>query len=114
MSIALTNRPEVAAQRALVQAAVARVRQEKWRPALPALMMNGFQAAGMYLQAGIFGLGPNSSLGQWTGRFDGSYQLMWQLEGFGLGNLARIKQQRGAESQATVNLFRTQDRVAAR
>jgi outer membrane protein TolC len=113
MPIAMTNRPEVAAQRALVQAAVARVRQEKWRPALPILMMNGFQAAGMYLQAGIFGLGPNSSLSQWTGRFDGSYQLIWQLEGFGIGNLARIKQQRGLESQATVDLFRTQDRVVA-
>jgi hypothetical protein len=113
MPIALSNRPEVAAQRALVQAAVARVRREKWRPALPVLMMNGFQAAGMYLQAGIFGLGPNSSMSQWTGRFDGSYQLIWQLEGFGLGNLARIKEQRGEESKAIVDLFRTQDRVAA-
>ena len=79
--IALTNRPEVASQRALVQAAVARVRREKMRPALPVVMINGFQAAGMYLQAGIFGLGPNSSLNQWTGRVDVSFQLMWQLEG---------------------------------
>jgi outer membrane protein TolC len=111
--VALSNRPEVASQRALVQAAVARVRREKWRPVLPVLMMNGFQAAGMYLQAGIFGLGPNSSLSQWTGRFDGSYQLMWQLEAFGMGNLARIKEQRGEESRAIIDLFRTQDRVAA-
>ena len=80
MPIALTNRPEVASQRALVQAAVARVRREKMRPALPVVMINGFQAAGMYLQAGIFGLGPNSSLNQWTGRIDVSFQLMWQLE----------------------------------
>jgi hypothetical protein len=112
MPIALTNRPEIAAQQALIQAAVARVRREKWRPALPIFMLNGFQAAGMYLQAGVFGLGPNSSLGQWTGRFDISPQLIWQLEGFGLGNLARIKEQRGEESRATVDLFRTQDRVA--
>jgi hypothetical protein len=76
-------------------------------------MLNGFQHAGMYLQAGIFGLGPNSSLSQWTGRFDISPQLIWQLEGFGLGNLARIKEQRGEESRAIVDLFRTQDRVAA-
>ena len=76
-------------------------------------MINGFQAAGMYLQAGIFGLGPNSSLSQWTGRVDLSYQLMWQLDAFGVGNLARIKEQRGEESRAIVELYRTQDRVAA-
>ena len=113
MPIALTNRPEIATKRALIQAAVARVRREKMRPALPVVMINGFQAAGMYLQAGIFGLGPNSSLNQWTGRVDVSYQLMWQLEAFGVGNLARIKEQRGEESQAIVDLFRTQDMVAA-
>jgi outer membrane protein TolC len=113
MPIALTNRPELAAQRAMVQAAVARLRREKMRPFLPILMINGFQSAGMYIQAGIFGLGPNSSLNQWTGRVDLSYQLIWQLEGFGMGNLARIKEQRGEESRAIVELYRTQDKVAA-
>ena len=66
--------------RALVEAGAVRIRRETWRPFLPIVMINGFQSAGMYIQAGIFGLGPNSSLGQWTGRFDGSYQLMWQLQ----------------------------------
>ena len=47
------------------------------------------------IQAGIFGLGPNSSLNQWRGRDDLSYQPLWQLEAFGIGNLARIKEQRG-------------------
>jgi outer membrane protein TolC len=111
--IALGNRPEVATKRALVQAAVARVRREKMRPLLPVVMINGFQSAQMYIQAGIFGLGPNSSLNQWTGRVDLSYQLMWQLEAFGIGNLARIKEQRGEESRAIVELFKTQDMVAA-
>ncbi len=113
MQIALTNRPELASQRALVRAAEARVRREKMRPLLPVVMINGFQSAGMYLQAGIFGLGPNSSLNQWAGRDDVSYQLIWQLEGFGIGNLARVKKQRGEESRAGIELFRTQDRVAA-
>ena len=49
----------------------------------------------MLIQAGIFGIGPNSSLNQWTGRDDVSIQLIWQLENFGIGNLARIKAQRG-------------------
>jgi hypothetical protein len=67
----------------------------------------------MLIQGGFFGLGPNSSLNQWTGREDVSIQLMWQLEGFGIGNLARIKAQRGNESRAIVDLRRAQDMVAA-
>jgi hypothetical protein len=112
--IALINRPELASRQALVQAAEVRVRREKMRPALPVVQLNGFQsAANGLIQAGIFGTGPNSSLNQWTGRFDTSIQLVWQLEGFGLGNLARIKDQRGMQSQAVVDLFRQQDQVAA-
>ena len=77
-------------------------------------MINGFQTpGGMLIQGGIFGLGPNSSLNQWTGRDDVSLQLVWQFDAFGIGNLARIKQQRGDESQAIIELYRTQDKVAA-
>jgi hypothetical protein len=35
------------------------------------------------------------------------------LEGFGIGNLARIKGQRALESRAIIELFKTQDTVAA-
>ncbi len=112
--IALTNRPELASQRALVQAAAERIGREKWRPLLPLVIIGGFQTAGgMMLQGGIFGLGPNSSLNQWAGRDDVSFQLVWQLDAFGIGNLARIKDQRGAESLAIVQLYKAQDRVAA-
>jgi hypothetical protein len=64
------------------------------------------------LQAGIFGIGPNSSLNQWTGRDDFSLQPLFQLSNLGMGNLARIKTQRGMESLAIVDLFNTQDQVA--
>jgi hypothetical protein len=49
----------------------------------------------------------------WSLRDDVSLQLIWQLEGFGLGNCARIKEQRGEESRATVDFFKAQDAVAA-
>jgi outer membrane protein TolC len=112
--IALTNRPELSSRRALVQAAEERIRREKMRPFLPIVIINGFQASGgMLYQAGIFGLGPNSSLNQWTGRNDVSLQLVWQFDAFGIGNLARIKDQRGEQSGAIVDLFRMQDMVAA-
>jgi outer membrane protein TolC len=113
MSVALTNRPEVAARRALVGAAEARIRREKARPLLPLVLLNGFQSAGMLIQGGIFALGPNSSMNQWKGRDDVSIQLIWQLENFGMGNLARIKNARGEESRSIIDLRNAQDMVAA-
>ncbi|MFI5455051.1 MAG: hypothetical protein ACHRXM_06330, partial [Isosphaerales bacterium] len=98
---------------ALVQAVVAQVRQEKARPFLPSIMLNGFQTPNEMLQAGIFGLGPNSSLNQWAGRDDFSIQPLWQLDAFGLGNLARIKEQRGNQSMAIIEFYKAQDMVAA-
>ena len=94
--IALTNRPELASYRSLVQAAEARIRREKMRPFLPIVLIGGFQTpGGMLMQGSLFGLGPNSSLNQFTGRLDLSLQLVWQFDALGIGNLARIKQQRG-------------------
>jgi hypothetical protein len=112
MIIALTNRPELASRKALVEAAVAAIRREKARPFTPNVLLNGFQTPNELLQAGIFGLGPNSSLNQWVGRDDFSVQPMWQLEAFGIGNLARIKGQRGNESMAIIDFLREQDTVA--
>ena len=53
----------------------------------------------MLIQAGIFGLGPNSSLNQWTGRDDVSIQLMWQLENFGLRQPGADQASSGASSR---------------
>ena len=114
MPIALTNRPDLSSRQAMVKAADYGIRREQARMFLPSVELTGFQSpGGMLIQAGIFGLGPNSSLNQWTGREDVSVQLMWQLEGFGIGNLARIKRQRGQQSEAIVDLRTTQDMVAA-
>jgi hypothetical protein len=78
-------------------------------------MLNGFQTAGNGLiQAGIFDLGLNgTSITQWTGRVDLNLQLVWQFDALGIGNLARIKEQRGGQSQAVIDLLRAQDMVAA-
>ncbi len=110
--VALTNRPEVASRRALVQAAEVNVRMEKARPLIPVLSINGFQTPFEMIQAGIFGFGPNSSLNQWTGRSDVSIQPLIQLHNVGFGNLAQIKAMRGMQSLAILDLYETQDRVA--
>ncbi len=113
MPIALKNRPELASHQALVQAATASIRREKSRPFVPSFYLNGFQTPSELLQGGIFGLGPNSSLNQFVGRDDVSLQPLWQLDALGIGNLARIKAQRGMESQAIISFLMTQDAVAA-
>ena len=98
--MALTNRPEIASRQALVEAAAI---SDTTRSAAvhSDCVLNGYQSpGGMLLQAGIFGFGQNGSLNQWRGREDVSIQFIWQLENFGLGNLARIKEQR-AESRAS-------------
>jgi outer membrane protein TolC len=113
MPIALDNRPEIASRTALVLAAGAAIRREKSRPLLPIVILGGFQSPGQVIQGGFFTLGPNSALNQTVGRGDVSIQLAWQLESLGIGNLARIKSQRGQESRAIIDLRREQDRVAA-
>ncbi len=111
--IALTNRPELSSYQALVQSALARIRRERGRMLLPTVLVNGFQTPDEMIQAGIFGLGTNNKLNQWDGRDDVSLQLLWQLEGLGIGNLARIKEQRGEQSKAIIDFFNVQDKVAA-
>lgn len=114
VEIGIFHRPEIASTRSRVQAAEVRVRREKHRPFLPLILITGFQTpGGMISQFGIFGEGADSSLNNWSFRSDVSLQAIWQLEGLGFGNLARIKEQRGEQSRATVQLFRKQDTVAA-
>ena len=92
--VALTNRPELESYQALIQAALQRIRRERGRMLLPTVLINGFQTPDEMMQAGIFGIGTNNKLNQWTGRDDVSLQLMWQLEAMGIGNL------RGSRSSA--------------
>jgi outer membrane protein TolC len=113
MPVALINRPELAAQQAMVQASLAALRREKVRPLTPTILTNGFQTPGEYIQGGIFGLGPNNTMNQWAGRDDISLQPLWQLEALGIGNLARIKEQRGMQSMAIIEFFKAQDGIAA-
>jgi outer membrane protein TolC len=114
MPIALANRPELGSQRAMIRAAEVAIRQEKSRPLLPLVLLTGFQSPGqMRMQGEIFGLGQGSKMNMWSLREDVSVQLAWQLEGLGFGNLGRIKEARGKESQAIVMYRRMQDAIVA-
>ncbi len=113
MAVALDNRPELGSRRASVSASEVAVRREKARPFIPNGILTGFQSpGGMLIQGGVFALGPNSSYGETIGRADVSVQAIWQLEAFGVGNLARIKAARGSQSKSIIDLRNAQDMVA--
>ncbi|HVW37815.1 MAG TPA: hypothetical protein VHB99_10940, partial [Pirellulales bacterium] len=111
--IALTNRPELASHQALVQAMLVSIRQEKLRPLLPSLYMNGFQTPYELIQAGAVGVGKGGKMNLWGARNDISAQAIFAADGLGFRNLAQIKEARGMSSQAIVELFQIQDSVAA-
>lgn len=111
--VGLTNRPELAAHQALVQATLVRLREERLRPLIPSLLVTGNGTPDFYYQGGIFGTGNNSNMNQYAGRADVNAQMVWKLENLGFGNQARIRERRGQVQLATVELFAVQDRVAA-
>jgi outer membrane protein TolC len=62
---------------------------------------------------GVFGGGINSTVSNFSARSDTDVQVLWQLDNLGLGNWARVKERRAEKQIALLELFRTQDRIAA-
>jgi outer membrane protein TolC len=112
--VALNTRPELAGQQAFVRATLARLKQEKLRPLVPSLVLRGASTnpAGT-LAYGAFGGGTNGNLKDFGSRFDIDMQLLWEFQALGFGNRARIGERRAEYEAATLDLFRTQDRIAA-
>lgn len=112
--IALTNRPELAARQALVQATLDRLRQEKLRPLVPSVLLRGAATnpAGT-LGAGVFGGGAVGQATVFGGRSDWDVQLLWEFQNLGLGNRARVEERKADHQAALLEVFRVQDRVAA-
>ncbi|MBI3411701.1 MAG: TolC family protein [Planctomycetes bacterium] len=112
--IGLTARPELAAQQALVQAALARLRQERIRPLVPSVLLRGASTPVTgTLAGGVFGGGRNDNLSNFSARSDFDVQILWEFQNLGFGNRALIKERRSEHQQSILELFRVQDRVAA-
>src|SRR5207302_1664087 len=80
ITLALTNRPELAAQQALVQATLQRLRQERLRPLVPSVLLRGASTPVVgTLAAGVFGGGQNGSLNNFGMRSDLDLQVLWEL-----------------------------------
>jgi outer membrane protein TolC len=113
--IGLTNRPELASQQALVQAALVRIKEERMRPLIPSLILQGNNppSANSDLQAGIFGSGAGGVGKPWLYRDDVRAELVWSLDNMGLGNREMVCQRKAEQQQMLIELFRLQDLVAA-
>jgi len=112
--VALSNRPELATQQALVQANWERWRQERLRPLVPSVLLRGAATnpAGT-LAGGAFGGGLNDNLRDFSARGDFDIQVIWELQNLGFGNRARREERRAEHESSILELFRVQDQVAA-
>jgi outer membrane protein TolC len=111
--IGLLSRPELCSQQALVRATIERLKQEQMRPLIPSLLLTGQGTPQFFFNGGVYGTGRNTSLSEWSGRGDVSFQMIWQAENLGFGNRARIRERDAQHQQAILELFRVQDQVAA-
>lgn len=113
LPVALTRRPELAADQAVIQAALARVRQERVRPLVPTVAVRGVGGQVPGLAGGYFGGGINDDLQHFGGRLSLDIQAAWTVQNLGFGNRAALREREAESREALLGLLRTQDRVTA-
>jgi outer membrane protein TolC len=112
--IALTSRPELASQQALVQATLQKMREERLRPLIPSVLLRGSSTPVTgTLAGGVYGGGPNSDMSNFSARSDFDVQVLWEFQNLLCGNRAKVRERRAENQVAVLELFRLQDRVAA-
>jgi outer membrane protein TolC len=114
VEVGLSMRPELASRQALVQATLARLKQEKMRPLIPSVLLRGnaTNPSGTF-SSGLFGGGRNGNLSEFNGRNSIDVQVVWELQNLGLGNRAAVREREAENQQAVLEVFRIQDTIAA-
>jgi len=125
VGLALANRPELAENQALVQAALARLRAAKLRPFLPNVALNYSwgdfggspdpnppikQGGKLVAQPGF---GPSGRILHFDPRTDFDVSLFWRLQNMGFGNRAEVRESESIQRQATMRRQAAYDRVIA-
>jgi len=97
-----------------VQATLELLKQEKYRPLIPSILLRGDSTPVTgTLAGGIFAGGTNGDISNPGGRLDIDLQILWQFDNLGFGNAARTRARESDHRAAVLALFRTQDRIAA-
>ncbi len=111
--VALRFRPELSQYQAQIAAAEERLRQERFRPFLPTVVMRGGATPTPYpLGMGGFAGGSGDNLSNMTGRVDWDLEAIWELKNLGFGNAALIRERRAGIDLAREQSYRFQDFVA--
>jgi outer membrane protein TolC len=125
-AVALSNRPEIAENRALVQAALERVRNARYRPLLPNLVLNynwGDFGGGPDPNPPIVklgppvtvtaqaGFGPSGVINHFNTRSDFDVTLVWRFQNMGFGNLYDIRQRQAEYRRTELRRLQVQDQV---
>ena len=100
----MSNRPELAESRELVEAAVRRLQREQFAPLVPSVLL-GVSSSG-------FGGGPTDTITNYRERFDFDAMAYWELRNLGCGDLAARNQARALVDQARFRQVRLMDQVA--
>jgi outer membrane protein TolC len=128
--MALSNRPELSENRALVEAALARVKNAKFRPWLPNVVLNynwGDFGGGPDLNPSIVvppttpggkttvitqpGFGPSGRILHMNTRDDFDVSLVWRFANLGFGNLAEVKENQAIYRRQELRRLQVQDLV---
>jgi outer membrane protein TolC len=100
----LSNRPELAANRSLVEEAVSRLRREQNAPWLPSVLLG--------MSYGGFGAGTGGQITNGGQRFDFDGVAWWELRSLGFGERAARDNARAQIQQARMREVETMDLVA--
>lgn len=111
--MAVENRPEMTFNAAQAEAARYRMKQEKWRPLLPILLVRGSGTQYPYPMAfGGFAGGPGGTISNFKVRSDFDMEAIWELKNLGFGNRALIRRRKAEYDQARIQAFKIRDIIA--
>ena len=105
LDVAVSNRPEVEQNQALVELTSARLRKATYGPLIPNIEL-GFSAGG-------FGGGEGSSMGSFNDRSDFGAMIYWRIDHLGFGYDARTREERSRREQARIARKGALDRIAS-
>jgi outer membrane protein TolC len=126
VAFALNNRPELAENRALVLAAIKRVKAAKCRPYLPNVVLNynwGDFGGGPDQNTvtdrktgkttTVPGFGPSGRILHFEPKTDFDVALVWRLQNMGFGNRAEVREQQALKNQFELRRLQLYDQVTA-
>jgi outer membrane protein TolC len=117
INVALENRPELAENRALVEAALRRVQAARSRPFLPNVIVNydwGDYGGGPDIRTKpITFFGDSGVIHHFANRSDFDVSLIWRLQNMGLGDYYNMREQQALHRQSQFREMQVQERIVA-